>query len=521
MPRIEELKGEIVKDTDRVSWYNLVTILFVAYSVLNWIRQYIIFKRSGASHAPQKGDRLLGFRNVAETIKHQKDGTLPEFFQSKFSIEVKTYRRYIAAKAGFHTKDPENIKAILGTKFNDFNLGRYSAVRLTLGEGIFTLDGSGWKHSRAMLRPQFAREQVGHVTSLEPHIQALATRIRHTKGKSFDLQPLFFELTIDSGTEFLFGESCDSLSAEKNAEIQPNSFMQLKYDFPDCFNQVQNVLFSRVTLQSLYFLRDGFKFRRSNKVVHKFTDFYVQKALRATEEEVEKYSKDGYVFLYELAKLTKEPKVLRDQCLNILLAARDTTAGLLSFTFFELARNPRILETLREEIYKHFGDGEDLSLITFESLKKCEYLKWVLHEALRMYPSVPFNFRVAEKNTTLPRGGGPDGMSPVFIPRGSPVAYTIYAMQRDPEYYGEDAEVFRPERWGEPLAKKFGWAFIPFNGGPRICLGQQFALTEALYTTVRLLQLFKKIKSFDERYPPRKQTHLTMSLFDGCNISMY
>ncbi|SGZ54677.1 CIC11C00000004995 [Sungouiella intermedia] len=505
------------------AWYGVIAFLFVAYVALNHLKQYIIYRRSGASLPPRTGDYILGFKNVAELIKQQQAGTTPEYFQSKYStVKGKTFRSYMAGTTGITTKDPENIKALLATQFNDFALGstRYNAIKVTLGDGIFTLDGNGWKHSRAMLRPQFARDQVGHVASLEPHIQALAKRIRRAKGSSFDLQPLFFELTIDTGTEFLFGESCDSLSADPNAVIDHSSFEKIRQNFSDSFNYSQNMLFNRVVTQGLYFLRDSFKFRRSNLVVHAFTDHYVQLALNSSEEDIDKYSKHGYVFLYELAKQTRDPKVLRDQCLNILLAARDTTAGLLSFTFYELARNPEILNKLRQEIYEAFGDGEDLSLITFESLKKCEYLKWVLNEALRMYPSVPTNFRVAQKNTTLPRGGGPDGMSPIFIPKGASISYTVYATHRDPEYYGKDAETFRPERWGEPEAKKYGWAFVPFNGGPRVCLGQQFALTEASYTTVRLLQLFKHIESFDSQYPPLKMTHLTMSLFYGCNVSM-
>lgn len=513
---------EVVYHKTTNNFYAVVLLLLVVYIGLNQVKNYVLLKRSGASKAPHRGDRILGWKNLWVILRAQASGTLPEFTKDRFEGKMKTFRSFIAGRASINTKDPENIKAILATQFNDFALGsRYDAMYCTLGAGIFTLDGEGWKHSRAMLRPQFARDQVGHVTSLEPHIQALANKIRQANGSEFDLQPLFFELTIDTGTEFLFGESCESLRAEKNAYIEPGSFDELKINFPGAFNYSQTILFHRTSFQSLYFLEDGIKFRKSNKIVHDFTDFYVKKALDASEDVVEKVSEKGYTFLYELSKQTRDPKLLRDQCLNILLAARDTTAGLLSFTFFELARNPAILKRLRKEIFESFGDGDDLSLITFESLKKCEYLKWVLNEALRMYPSVPLNFRVAQKNTTLPRGGGPDGTSPVFVRKGTHIAYSVYSTHRDPDYFGEDAEVFRPERWGEPLARKLGWAFAPFNGGPRICLGQQFALTEASYTVVRLLQLFKTLELRDSKYPPLKMTHLTMSLFDGCQIAMY
>lgn len=84
--------------------------------------------------------------------------------------------------------------------------------------------------------------------------------------------------------------------------------------------------------------------------------------------------------------------------------------------------------------------------------------------------------------------------------------YSSYSMHRLPEIFGEDATEFRPERW-EGL--KPGWAYIPFSGGPRICIGQQFALTEAGYTTVRILQEFERLESRD---PEPFQEYLTLTL---------
>ena len=123
--------------------------------------------------------------------------------------------------------------------------------------------------------------------------------------------------------------------------------------------------------------------------------------------------------MHELAKQTRDPKVLRDQLLNILVAGRDTTAGLLSFVFLNWPETQKYAK-LKEEIYNKFGSGEDARIdeITFESLKQCEYLKAVINESLRLYPSVPHNFRTATRNTTLPRGGGPDGMSPIVVKKG-------------------------------------------------------------------------------------------------------
>jgi len=78
------------------------------------------------------------------------------------------------------------------------------------------------------------------------------------------------------------------------------------------------------------------------------------------------------------------------------------------------------------------------------------------------------------RDTVLPVGGGDDGLSPIFVPKGGRVQYSVYAMHRRTDLYGPDALEFRPERWGEGTKSGRGWDYLPFNGGPRICLGREF-----------------------------------------------
>ena len=508
-------------------WYIIAPALIVFYVVYKKINEAYLMKKLGAVRETNpEGDGYLGFKLPFWLIERKKNGTLVDFSEQRFHEishpEVPTLSMRIFTVKLWATKDPENIKALLATQFNDFSLGtRHPQFKPLLGDGIFTLDNQGWKDSRQMLRPQFAREQISHVKMLEPHIQVLFKHVRKNKGQVFDLQELFFRFTVDSATEFLFGESVDSLKDASVGMQADSNEIDGKEQFAESFNFSQNYLASRAVMQGLYWLLNSKKFRDSNAVVHRFAQHYVKRALSLSPEELEK--QNGYVFLYELAKHTRDPKVLQDQLLNILVAGRDTTAGLLSFVFFELARNPAVLAKLREEIGTKFGLGKEARIeeITFESLKNCEYLKAVLNECLRLYPSVPQNFRVATRNTTLPRGGGPDGMSPILVTKNQEVHYSVYSTHRMEEYYGKDANEFRPERWFEPQTRKLGWAFVPFNGGPRICLGQQFALTEASYVTTRLVQEFSSLwMDPNTQYPPHKMSHLTMSLYDGCNVKM-
>ncbi|KAI5954290.1 hypothetical protein KGF54_002065 [Candida jiufengensis] len=503
-------------------WYLPIGLILVYY-IIKYIHTQLLIKQLGAKpFTNYRSDGFLGFKNGLEALRRKNNGTSLEMGHENFikvsNPDVPTYHERVFGTPLVFTKDPENIKSILATQFNDFCLGkRLWYFEPLLGKGIFTLDFEGWKDSRAMLRPQFAREQIAHVKSLEPHFKYLMKHINNHKGDFFEIQELFFRFTVDSATEFLFGSSVSSLQDESIGCDQTNLDFESRKLFPKAFNTSQLYLSSRSLLQGFYWMLNNKEFKECNKIVHDFSDHYVNKVLSLPQEELEK--SDNYTFLYELAKQTRDPIVLRDQALNILLAGRDTTAGLLSFAIFELAKNPPFWLTLREEILNHFGtEVED---ITFENLKKCEYLKAILNETLRLYPSVPRNARVATKNTTLPFGGGKDGQSKIFIPKGSTIVYNISATQVDPKYYGKDSKEFRPERWYEESTRKLGWAYLPFNGGPRICLGQQFALTEASYVIARLAQNYSTLSlKPNSEYPPKKLSHLTMCLYDGVYIKM-
>jgi hypothetical protein len=130
----------------------------------------------------------------------------------------------------------------------------------------------------------------------------------------------------------------------------------------------------------------------------------------------------------------------------------------------------------------------------------------IIAETLRLYPVVPFNVRLALKDTTLPLGGGPDGLSPLGILKDTPIGYSTLVMQRRPDLTPPipnpnsksptsfiTVEDFCPDRWQTWQPKP--WNYIPFNAGPRICIGQQFALTEMGYTIVRLLQRYERVEN--------------------------
>lgn len=138
---------------------------------------------------------------------------------------------------------------------------------------------------------------------------------------------------------------------------------------------------------------------------------------------------------------------------------------------------------------------------------------------------MPLNSREAVKTTMLPVGGGPDGKSPILVRKGEVVVTSQYVNSRMKSLYGDDADDFRPERWETGELDKIGWAYFPFHGGPRQCLGEDFALMEISYTVVRLLQTFPVIVlpegEVTERVgTERQRLTLVLSSADGCRVSV-
>lgn len=180
--------------------------------------------------------------------------------------------------------------------------------------------------------------------------------------------------------------------------------------------------------------------------------YFAQRAIEAARSGKDE---DKHSLLARLATQTQDQEELRDQTLAILFAGRDTTAALLGWCFLRLALHPDILQDLRSVIMKDFVPGEP---ITFEKLKSCRPLQFFLNEVLRLHPTVPLNARVANKDTTLPTGGGLDQRSPVAVRKGETVGFSVYLMHRRKDLWGEDALEFKPERWEQRVP---AWQFLP------------------------------------------------------------
>lgn len=205
----------------------------------------------------------------------------------------------------------------------DFGFGPRSQIfGPLLGDGIFTQDHGKWKYSRRLLSPQFIRSHYRDLDFFREHVDNLISLIP-TDGSRIDLQPLFFKFTLDTTTALLFGNSVYSLREDRSKDVR---------DFEKSFDIAQRYLVKRYRLLDLYWLIGGRQFWQACKSVHAFADRIAEEGLKTLRED-DQGKPDRYLFLDALAEDSQLDKtVIRDQLLNILLAGRDTTACLLSWT---------------------------------------------------------------------------------------------------------------------------------------------------------------------------------------------
>ncbi len=158
---------------------------------------------------------------------------------------------------------------------------------------------------------------------------------------------------------------------------------------------------------------------------------------------------------------------LRDEAMTLYLAGHETTALTLTWSWYLLANHPEVEQKLVEEWSRVLAGRAPMP----EDLANLPYTDAVLAESMRVYPPVYLIGR--EATTELELGG-------YRVRKGCTVFMSQWVMHRDPRYFGPDPEVFRPERWLDGLAKRLPkYAYFPFGGGPRVCIGNTFALMEA------------------------------------------
>ncbi|EMD40892.1 hypothetical protein CERSUDRAFT_111473 [Gelatoporia subvermispora B] len=464
--------------------------------------------------------------NLDILLAHMQDfetGYILEQFMKATDLLGPTYWVEILWDPIVFTSDPNVIKIILATDFPNYVKGESFSTYMhsVLGTGVFNSDGDMWKFHRTMTRPFFTREKISHFELFDRHANEALRKMeeRFRAGYPLDFQDMISRFTLDSATEFLFGTCVNSLHSD--LPYPHDAASPVKHSpapdatataeaFAAAFNGAQHVISSRGRVGWVWPLFEIFKDKSVEhmKVVDSFLEPILKEALTKKERRV----RDGKVtnekegngesdtLLDHLVEFTSDPAVLHDETLNILIAGRDTTATTLTNVVYLLSQHPHYLRRLREEILSLVGPTR---MPTYDDIREMKFLRAVLNETLRLYPPVPINVRYSVNETTIPNPDPAGG--PLYIPANTAVTYSVFVMHRRPEYWGPDAEQFDPDRFLDERVNKYltpnPFIFLPFNAGPRICLGQQFAYNESSFFLIKLLQRFSEMSLDLEAQP--------------------
>ncbi|XWW99227.1 hypothetical protein V2A60_007236 [Cordyceps javanica] len=399
------------------------------------------------------------------------------------------------------------MKAVLSTKFRDWDMdsNRFPALGPWLGRGVLVSShqgkGSLWATARALLRPMFANAATYDYSLVEESLNRFFSDIGHIQkkgAKPIDLLPLIRRLNIDTITTVFCGGSIAEQKQGLTSESMTTDGHSLREVLEEAFDAIEPIAGLRLQTGSFCWLFTSKPFRDACDTFSRLANGWINQSLSSVEAKSKLQSGTGEPiekensFTEALVSSTDDHTLLRDILVQLLFAGIDTSTSMLAFAILELSRNPSAWTRLRAELAEHNLLFSHPEAITAMQLKECVFLQNIVRETLRLYPPVPINSREAIRDTILPTGGGTDGTKPVFVPKGTSLKYSPYVMHRRQDLYGSDSLRWNPDRW---IGRSPGWDYLPFNGGPRVCIGQRFALSSGAYVLARLAQQFNTCDS--------------------------
>ncbi|KAF9204328.1 hypothetical protein BGZ49_005428, partial [Haplosporangium sp. Z 27] len=425
-----------------------------------------------------------------------------ETFGDIFSITVPIRGRMIAIN------DPELIEYVLHTNFNNYIKGDAFIDQLKdiFGNGIFVTDGDEWRVHRKSAVGIFTTKMYRQVTeggfTLGAKDLCSVLEKYEKLGQPLDLQAIFLKQTLDVFGRLTFGIEFNATKAEG------------PHEFGDAFDYLITNIDSRIANPfwhfTDYFVPGKIKtIKEKIAILDKYAYIAIEKRRNESEADKEKRPKDlldHYIDRVDEDGNKQTDLQLRDVFVNFMLAGRDTTGYTLTWQFYSLMANPRIMKNVLKELDVVLKGSEKYTYETM--MHELPYLKAVLHETLRLHSPVARNLKEALNDDILPNG--------TIVRKNDKIIYSTWAMGRNRSVWGEDAEFFVPERWlvedeqgsnsvhsaatttasghGVSPFGKFRmenmYKFNSFNCNPRLCLGQTFATLQALVTSCMLLQNF-------------------------------
>ncbi|KAI0810716.1 cytochrome P450 [Xylaria sp. FL0064] len=415
----------------------------------------------------------FGIDKLLNSLEAEKGRKLPLLSFEDHERYGDTYGQYAGGMFVILTRDSRNIASILSGQSSKFDYGnlRQICFGCLLGDGIFTENGEDWKRSRKLLASQLQKQKFPPSHTMESHFQNML-RVNFFLGRN--TVPTYLFLGVS--TDLLASPSTDNSEGKR---------------FSLAFNEALRWLATREQFKMFAWLVTGPKLWL---LCHTARDSLENMIIEAQRQERGSNVTTFTDFLGQTTDLGKA----RDEVMSLLFAARDTNASLLCWIVYVLAREPEVFKKLETDILSAVGTDPNVTPSDFD-LTRMQYLEDVVYECLRLFPPIPINGRICNTTTTLPAGGGVSGEDPILVPKGALICFSTFGCHRSAKYYGEDVMKFRPERWREVDVKTRtnDYSFHPFIGGPRKCLGENYALKLTKYTICRLVQCFRAIEADD------------------------
>lgn len=363
----------------------------------------------------------------------------PDVGISYFAVDVDTVQHILADIVTYSV--PKNRNKKMGEIF---------------GQGIFMSNGANWKIQRDLSKPMFLQESRSEM--FKEYLfcaDRLFKKLDSTTNTdtAIDVQRLFKKYTLDTFSLIAFGVDTNSLT---NPIPFSNSFDWILQEADRRSKDPTRKYWNQP------------EWKRHVKIFGDFVLYIINQRRKADDWR----EKSDYLSLLFAAedenKESMTNEFIKDQIANFLIAGRDTTAMLISWTFYFLSKHPQVEELLINEVNTVYGEECKPDIKKIKSLK---YMQFVLDEVLRLRPpAVPVSSKLVTQDDILPNG--------VKLRKGEHVIFQPPVLQTLTKYWGNDALEFKPERWQDQnkINRK---AFIPFRAGERICLGMTMAYEEA------------------------------------------
>jgi cytochrome P450 len=358
--------------------------------------------------------------------------------------------------------DPDAIRDVLVTHARDFTKSRGAeSLKRLLGEGLLTSEEPLHMRQRRLVQPAFHRERIaGYAATMIAESQTAACAL--IDGATIDIMRTMMSLTLSITAKTLFGSDVTAQTATIYEALTT------------AIELVPTTLGPLGPIKERLPLPSNFRFRRARATLDR-----VIYAMIAARRDAPSDRGD----LLSILLLARDDEAhgmndaqVRDEAMTIFIAGHETTALALTWAWYLLSQNASAERRLHDEIDAVLG----ARTATLDDAARLPFATAVIKEALRLYPPAWILGRRALRDVALDE---------FTIRRGSVVFASPYVTQRNPRWF-PDPQAFRPERW-ETIGDLPRFAYFPFGGGARICIGESFAWTEAVLALATLAQRWR------------------------------